>query len=238
MRSHVTLEAPREVLGERDAVALDGQVDVEARRTQQEVPHGAAHQVHPAHARGDGLDLAQKMLKAELAETSGEIGGDWDGSLRLVAVAARLAGHRPASDRAQDVAAGATAPSAPCSTTKAQPASSCAILSTTRSNGVSASTTVRCEVITALTGRVPKAVGRGAIQIDQGHAPDKTLLRRRRRRRPDRRGDSGWRRRRRTSSHRPRENRSCRRLGRDGPERRPRARPPRWLPAPHPASDP
>ena len=70
MRDDAAAESLRESLAERDAVALDGDVDVEVRLAHEHVSNGAADEVHafegPAH-RLDGLeDRAQGLERVEL----------------------------------------------------------------------------------------------------------------------------------------------------------------------------
>ena len=67
VRPHVALEARGELGGEGDAVALHGEVDVEAGLAEQQVAHGAADEVAAAHAGGHGLDVPEQVVQAELS---------------------------------------------------------------------------------------------------------------------------------------------------------------------------
>ncbi len=62
-----------ELLGEGDAVPLDGQVDVEAGLTEQQVANGAADQVHTVEAGRSLLDGAPERLQAGPLQQLGQV---------------------------------------------------------------------------------------------------------------------------------------------------------------------
>ena len=134
VRAHVALEPRGQVLGEGDAVALDGDVDVEARLAEQQVADGAADEVHAAHAGGHGLDLAQQRRPGRARR---------GGPARLATTGAggsgapRVAGHGAPRDRAEHVVDGAVSRGRASRATGAQPISSWAMLAAARSSGVS-----------------------------------------------------------------------------------------------------
>ena len=124
-----------ELGGEGDAVALDGEVDVEAGLAEQQVAHGAADEVAAAHAGGDGLDVAEQLVQAQLSERAGEVHG-------REAPQARAAGspaterRRHHADHSESSTASATSPAGRAVTTGSHPTSSWARRSATRSSGV------------------------------------------------------------------------------------------------------
>ena len=72
------------------------------RFAEQQVADRAADEVHAAHAGGDGLDLAQQPVQAELPKRTGEIGHDRRWRLRR----AHVPGHRAPRDRPEHVVDG------------------------------------------------------------------------------------------------------------------------------------
>ena len=110
VRPHAPGECFRERSREGDRVAFDGDVDVEARLSEQDVPHGAADEVHPAVGavdRGHCLeDRVQALGQGELAHRGPILPGL---PAETGAILARL-GHRRARFspiRSQRVAGGA-----------------------------------------------------------------------------------------------------------------------------------
>ncbi len=102
VRAHVTVQAPGEIVGQGDAVALHGDIDIEAGLAQQEVAHGTAHQIGTADPCGHGLDLAQHAVQIQLSQGSGEVGSH--GGFRLHRASATR--HRRAGGGADDISTG------------------------------------------------------------------------------------------------------------------------------------
>ncbi len=73
MGAHVASQPARQLVGEGDAVAFDGDVDVQRALAQQQVAHGAADQVDAGIGRADGLDVLEKVLQTELVQTVGQV---------------------------------------------------------------------------------------------------------------------------------------------------------------------
>ena len=164
VRAHVTLEAGAQVLGEGDAVALDGDVDVEARLPQEEIADSAADEIHAAHADRHRLYLAEHIVEAELAEPSREIGGGRRGGLRR----AGLTGDGAPRHRAQNVGRARSSDAAGSLTSGAHPISSCATTAATLSSAASSATTVTRVRHHRLDRRVAEAVRGGSFEIVEG----------------------------------------------------------------------
>ena len=73
VRTDVTLEATGEGVRHGDAVTFDGDVEVDLSFTQQQVAHGAAHQVDPANLCGHRLDLLQHVIETQTGEVAREV---------------------------------------------------------------------------------------------------------------------------------------------------------------------
>ena len=75
VRAHVALEPPGERARDGDAVAFDGDVEVDVPLSQQQVAHGAADEVHPARLRGHGLDLLEELVELQRREAARHVAG-------------------------------------------------------------------------------------------------------------------------------------------------------------------
>ena len=64
VRDDPAAELPRQCPPERDPVALDGDVEVEARLAHEDVPDGAAHEVHAVERDADLLDRLEQLTEA------------------------------------------------------------------------------------------------------------------------------------------------------------------------------